>query len=411
MNMKLKKRFVLLALIPLLASCSGTSTPSSKPSDVSKPSIPSSLPDSTSNKSDVVDDKTKFVINAPGKEEDTYQNVSGDDKNPSHPAISGYVFEGWYSEKEGGRKIDFSKTSPKVCYGHWTEYDQLTAAEKLEYFINTLTEFSGDVVHTEGDETIAYQSALAEGVYTGSDYFFADRYEGTFVNFDHYTPYYARIEEDIAEDDRSFTVEQVNKMNHRIQVQDFYQDGYVYSVGKFDSNYRDYDDKNMTDGYTKSKMNLAKATSYLSIGYESYFLGYPSQLLTYMQKNHEFYEASTINGDQDREGDYYYFKNIDLTGVDPYTSTGLDFEIGFAVSSTSGDYSMTTVYSATSGIAFSKGKIAHCNMTKVIGTALNNELLEVYSYSSTYDFEQGDLNRSYNGVKFRLEDFDELEEE
>lgn len=408
--MKYTKTFLVLLSVIALASCGKNDTGSSSKADSSKGSGSLSASD-TSGKSDIEDTSTKFVINAPGKEDEVYQNQSSDEKNPSHPAIEGYVFEGWYTEKEGGRKVDFSKSAPKTCYGHWTDYDQLTSAEKLEYFINTLTEYSGNVIHTEADESVAYQSALSQDIYVGTNHFFADRYEETFVNFDHYTPYYAYTEDDIADEDKKYSVAEVNKINHRIQIQEFYQDGNVYSVGKFDPEFRNYNKVDMQDGYSKSKMNLAKAKANLSIGFESYFLGYPSQLLTYMQKNHDFYEASTIGGAEGKEGDYYYFDNIDLTGVDPYTSKGVDFEIGFAITTTSGDYNMTSIYQATSGIAFKDGKIAHCNMTKVTGTSLNNELMEVYSYSNFYDFIQGDINRPYDGTKFDLADFDELEDE
>ena len=407
--MKYAKTILTLLSVFTLASCGGNSSEHSTTNTGTGSGNPSASQNSA--KSDVEDTSTKFVIHAQGKEDDIYKNLSMDLTKPSHPAIEGYAFEGWYTEKEGGRKVDFSKSQPKICYGHWTDYSQLTASEKLEYFINTLTEYSGEVVHTDADESVAYQSALSEDIYVGTDHFFADRYEDTFVNFDHYTPYYAYTEDDIADEDKKYSLAEINKINHRIQIQEFYQDGNVYSVGKFDPEFRNYSKVDMKDGYSKSKMNLAKAKSTLSIGFESYFLGYPSQLLTYMQKNHEFYEASSISGDEGKEGDYYYFKNIDVTGVDPYLDSGIDFEIGFAITSTSGDYNMTSIYQATSGIAFKNGKIAHCNMTKVIGSSLNNELLEVYSYSNFYDFTQGDINRPYDGVKFKLSDFEELEDE
>ncbi len=402
------KKYLPLLLIPFLTGCNDTT-------NNSVPSNNSNSQDSTKTSLSKEDEVkgTKFIVNAPGKENDIYTNISKDKSDPSHPIIKGYVFDGWYTEKEEGKKCDFtSDVEPKVAYGHWRKYDDLTDAEKLEAFILTLKDYSGTVNHTEANESVSYQSALSQNVYAGKDFFFADRYETTFVNTEHYTPYYAETEEDIYDEDKNYSIDEVNKLNHRITVQDFYDDKTLYSVGKFDKDYRNYDSINMKDGYSKQKMKLSKAKENLSIGFESYFLGYPNQLLTYMQDDdHEFYEANDIGGDLGKEGDYYYFENIDLTDVDPYNSKGIDFQIGFAISTTKNDYTFTTVYQGSAGIAFKNGKIANCNMQKVIATALGGSYLEVYSYSTSYYFEQGDINREFNGTKFDIKDFEEYQDE
>lgn len=403
------KKLITFLLIPFLTSCGENKTNSTPNNSNSNNSTINSSNIDSNNK----ENSTKFIINAPGKENEIYTNISKDKTDPSHPIIKGYVFDGWYTDKEDGKKCDFTKEKqPSEVYGHWRKYDDLTDAEKLEAFIKTLKDYSGKVNHTEANESISYQSALSQNVYAGKDFFFADRYETTFVNTEHYTPYYAETDEDIYEEDKQYSIDEVNKMNHRITVQDFYEDKTLYSIGKFDKDYRNYDSTSMKDGYSKQKMKATKANENLSIGFESYFLGYPNQLLAYMQdEDHEFYEANDIAGDVEKEGDYYYFENIDLTGIDPYTSKGIDFQIGFAVSTTKNDYTLTTIYQGSAGIAFKDGKIANCNMQKAIATALSGSVLEVYSYSTNYYFEQGDINREFTGTKFDLKDFEELESE
>ena len=54
-----------------------------------------------------------FYYNCPGHEGEVYQNVSSDPTNPSYPMVPGYLFQGWYTAKEGGEAWDFT-SSEKV---------------------------------------------------------------------------------------------------------------------------------------------------------------------------------------------------------------------------------------------------------------------------------------------------------
>ena len=53
----------------------------------------------------------------------TYTNLSGKlESTPEQPTMTGYTFDGWYTEPVGGSKVTTSTvfTSDATIYAHWT---------------------------------------------------------------------------------------------------------------------------------------------------------------------------------------------------------------------------------------------------------------------------------------------------
>lgn len=144
----MKKIYSFILLFPLLlVSCGeGNVNPSTSPSE---------------------EESYKLIVNCPGHEDESYENKSGDDLNPSRPSIKNYYFDGWYDQKDGGELVDFSNYNGSA-YGHWTSNKDMTDAQKLDRFIKDLTMMSGTVNHTFGDQSISVQYSISDQVYTGT---------------------------------------------------------------------------------------------------------------------------------------------------------------------------------------------------------------------------------------------------
>ncbi len=390
-----KTRITLFLLSFLLVSCNKT-------------------PNASGNSSSVSQEKTEFIVNAKGRENETYANISTDPLNPSHPVIDGLLFEGWYTAPEGGEKWDFSSAErPSKLYAHWKDFTARNDTEKLDVFLTQLTSWSGKVSHTEGEIEISIQYAIADRVLTGTSGFTTNRYSNNFVQTKNYSPYYAEDDQVVKEEDSGKTAEQVNKENFFSLVEDSYTDGCVYTITEYNKEHADYDSSSNIDGYNKSaKVDIASANNYLDISFASYFLGYPKQLLSSREEGHEFYKASNDETNQDQEGDFYYFNNVNPTIIDPWGKQGGHFEIAYAISdTTSQGYLSTTYYAVDAGIAFKDGKIAHCSVTKLTAMLLNNEAQRIIQTQNYYDFSQGDYEaRNYNGPKLDYHNFQQYEE-
>lgn len=355
-----------------------------------------------------------FYYNCPGHEGEVYQNVSSDPTNPSYPMVPGYLFQGWYTAKEGGEAWDFTSSEkvPASLYAHWLDWSTIsTDHERLRIFLNTLVTLSGTVNSVYGENDITYRSAVAGSqVFGGTNCFFSDRYENNFIETRSYSPYYAASDVEVKETDSGKTASQVNEANFFCLEQESYEDdGRIYAIRQYSEAHEGYDKNNYPDGYTKSEvMTAEKASQQLDISFAAYFLGYPSVLLALMDQGHTFYRD---NGDGTAlQGDFYYFKNVDPTQIDVWGKNGTDFEIAFSYTrqGSSGMY-YTIYYSAGAGVAFKDGKIAHCTVNKVESNIVDNETVDITQTQSFYDFNQGDYeHRPFTGSKFQREDFKEL---
>ena len=141
--MKKTKLFLLLPL--LLASCQKT-----KDSSSFLPSAPTTP-------------EKRLIVNAPGREDEVYQSVSGDESAPSHPIIQGLLFDGWYTQRVGGDRFDFntSRAVPDNLYAHWIDFSNKTDAEYLAAFVSLLTDLSGTVNHLIGESSYSIAYAIA----------------------------------------------------------------------------------------------------------------------------------------------------------------------------------------------------------------------------------------------------------
>ena len=399
----MKKSKLSLFLIPmLLVACN-------KPASDSATGSTESV-----NRPNVSENTLKgLIVNAPGREDEVYESVSGDATAPSHPIIKGQLFKGWYTERTGGEKWDFAsgKETPSVLYAQWEDFSNKNDTEYLDAFLSLLKDLSGTVNHTVGDSSFSIQYATAAQVFTGSNGFVSDRYENSFVQTKNYSPYYAENDYQVKPEDKGKTAEQVNTENYFSLVEDSYTDGAVYTITQYNKGFQQYD-ASQKDGYEKTaNVTEEKASSYLDISFASYFLGYPSQLLASMKAGHEFYRAETDSEDQEKEGDFYYFNQVDPTTIDPWDKKGTNFEIGYAISTQKDEYLWTDYYRASAGIAFKDGKIAHCTVEKVNAALLNNEAQMLATRNSFYDFYQGDYaSRAYNGTKLDYHNFEQYED-
>ena len=53
-----------------------------------------------------------LIVNAPGREDEVYESVSGDATAPSHPIIKGQLFKGWYTDIENINAGQFTDLTP-----------------------------------------------------------------------------------------------------------------------------------------------------------------------------------------------------------------------------------------------------------------------------------------------------------
>ena len=145
----MKKSKLSLFLIPmLLVACN-------------KPASDSATGSTESVNSPNVSENTLkgLIVNAPGREDEVYESVSGDATAPSHPIIKGQLFKGWYTERTGGEKWDFAsgKETPSVLYAQWEDFSNKSDTEYLDAFLSLLKDLSGTVNHTVGDSSYRIQ--------------------------------------------------------------------------------------------------------------------------------------------------------------------------------------------------------------------------------------------------------------
>lgn len=359
-----------------------------------------------------------FYYNCPGHEGEVYQNVSSDPTNPSYPMVPGYLFQGWYTEKENGDLWDFTSSEkvPSSLYAHWLDWSSVkTDHERLRLFVNTLIALSGTVNSVYGENDFTYSSALASGqVFGGTNAFLANRYENNFVETYTYSPYYAASDVEVKEEDSGQNASQVNAKNFFCVDQESYEDdGRIYNIRQYNIEHEGYDKTGMKDGYTKSSvMNEEQASKQLDISFAAYFLGYPSVLLALMDQGHKFYRDDG-NGSSNIQGDFYYFKNVDPTTIDVWGKTGAEFEIAFSYTRQgSSGMNYTIYYDAGAGVAFKDGKIAHCTVNKIESNIVDGDPVDVTKTQSFYDFHQGDYeHRPFEGTRFQYQDFTEITED
>lgn len=358
--------------------------------------------------------KIVYIVNSEGRENEEYTNLSKDPYNPSHPAIKGLGFSGWYTERQGGEKYDFSSgKSVSKLYAHWYDFDSMNDQNKLERFIDTLHSWCGTINKTVASTSFKYASVMSEYEYVGESGSVSERYDN-FVKTMTYSPYYASADAEVRDDDAPMTAKQVNEKNFFLTTEDHIEkeaDGSdsLITVYQYNKDHEGYSPSYNEDGYEKST-NVTNIENSMSIDFSAYFLGYPAILLYYMKAGHEFKRVTAE--DTSIEGDYYYFEGVDPTAIDPYVDTGAKFTISYVVSqlSTSG-YLWTDIYQTEASVAFKDGVISHCRVYKLTGTAINSETQEAYSYDSSYDFYQGSITREYTGTKLNYKDFNELVDE
>lgn len=390
----MKKIYSFILLFPLLlVSCGeGSINPSTSPSE---------------------EEGYKLIVNCPGHEDESYENKSGDDLNPSHPSIKNYYFDGWYDQKDGGELVDFSNYNGSA-YGHWTSNKDMTDAQKLDRFIKDLTMMSGTVNHTFGDQSISVQYSVSDKVYTGTSSFLADRYDNLVVTKT-YSPYYAVADEVVKEEDKGKTADEVNEANYFNRVDDYWEDGMYFNVYQYNQKHSGYNSIDYPDGYyVQQDITQNKANQLMSIDFSSYFLGVPSTLLANMNAGHKFTKIDNIEDDNiEVDGDFYYMDGFDSTVIDPWDTktAGASFGLAFTVSNTTtSGYLVTNAYTTEASVAFRNGKIAYCRVFKSQIYYINRDAQMAVTTESNYEFTQGDITREFDGDRLDYQDFQEYED-
>ena len=349
------------------------------------------------------------LTNADDEIYETVETVNGKLARPNiDPTVKNFCFDGWFASKEGGEEYQFSPASivPSELYAHWTVYSSLNPAQKVKRFIDKIDSLNPNSSSTYADTDSTIQYAISDTIFTSKDIFVANRYKENIVETRHYYPAYCLDENDFTEDQRNrhLTVEEANKENEYLLVQDQLVDTNFYSIYDYNENHSSYDPNDgKDDGKTVTKVDLNKIDSYLDIGFSAYFLGIPSTLQAALASGKTMKEVTVL--DQEADGDWYYIADINPTIIDA-SSSGSSFSLSYCLSSsTSNGNIVTYLYSTSAEIAFVEGEIRHCQVSKQIYYAIDGDVQMAISSVSNYDFNSVEEFPSFDGTTLNIDDY------
>ena len=378
--------FVLSLPLFLLSACGGNSAPAESSAEGAL---------------------TQFYLND-GTDTVSFELRAGADgllANPGKPGIRNhFVFDGWFTEKEGGEKFDFSYKAPSALYAHWHFWNGAPRDQKVLDFVDAIKELTPLTVKTYGDVDIAYQSQQSGGVMTMKDIFVAKRYE-ELVQTEHYYPKYYTAETDLSDDQKEegITIEQANEQALTQTVQDYYEDGTFYSLHRYNKN-NPAVDKSASNYREEKKVDPDKAEAYMAIDFSSYFLGGVNALYGLLANKNWSASEVQSKGRLSLGANAYYIKGLDPTAFDS-KATGLNFEVAYTRFKQGSEYSMTTLYESSGSVALVNGKILHAQVVTVNQTYVDSDLMEQYTFESMYDFTPGESFPSFEGERLVPKDF------
>lgn len=389
-----------LASIFLLASCGGNAPQATSSSIASsESSVAASSSEEKANQTTFYDgDKVLYTKPI---------NANGYVGNPGTPLKKNFVFDGW--KDADGNDFDFSMKAPSKLFAKWVLYEGLDDDEKLERYIHRIQELCPVVSETRGYVETAYQYAVAEGVFTSIDIFNAKRYADYTVITNHYYPKICYVEDDLSDEEKrlGLTIDDVNKKNQTLTVQEHYASGKLTTIYDFNELHENHDAADK-DGKEIVSIKDAQVDTALSIDFASYFMGWANQLVGLI-RNHSMTCIPSYDEDMVIDSDFYYITPMNVSTLD-CDSIGATFGFAYAFTYESNGHYVTSFYSSEGNFAFVNGKIRHCQVQKQYMSFLDGDGLEAVTSLSVFDFNDVDDYPRYEGTLLDPADYDLLED-
>ncbi|MGN1261702.1 MAG: hypothetical protein ACI4UT_01370 [Candidatus Enteromonas sp.] len=347
------------------------------------------------------ENKTTFYQNLDAGDETVLyvvDQVEGKVENPGTPLVNRFVFDGWYEEREGGERFDFSSAAPASLYAHWVVYSDLTDAEKLSRYVTRIQDMCPLVSETRAhvESVIAYSTA--ESPFYTVDNFVAKRYEGV-TEIRHYYPKVCYSEADLSSEEVAAgkSVEEVNAANLTLLEQDFYEDGKFYAFYDYNELHPNAS-SGQEDGKDVIACSEAIGESYLSIDFSSYFMGWASQLAYLLKNNPAMSPNNSVS--EDFGNNSYWIKEMNVSTLDDTKSSGA-FAFAYTYSQdTEQGMTWTTLYQSTAEFAIVDGKIRHCQVSKIMNQYLDGSALMSLQSVSLFDFDSVEALAPFEGERF-----------
>ncbi len=393
---------LLLSGALLLSSCTqGGGQASSEAS--------SSSPSSSSPSSEVITNKVRLYLNVSSTDLTVYKelspNAAGFVEEPIEPVSANRVFQGWYTEREGGNPFYFNSAAPSSLYAHWTLMADLTDAQIVKEYQDKVQRYCPLVGHVQADiETQLWYANASDRVFTGKTHLEAYRYTDITI-LKNYSPDYYATDDDLTEDQKKagHTAEELNAENLWSTEQDTLdENNNFYQVVTYNTRNPNYESSN-TDYKAVTALTQDKPETALNIDFSSYFMGYINQLYGYLKAGKQMQRLANLSTSY--VGDYYYISEIDPSQLDA-SQLGQTFAYAYMVNNqTSSGYTVGYEYVVSGGMAFSNGKIVHCQVEKVIGYYVDGEMQMMITTENTFDFDPVDKYEEYSGARLNPDDY------
>ncbi len=388
---------LLLSASLLLSSCSQGGGESSSSSQT------------PSSSSEVVVNKVCLYMNTSSSDMKVYKelspNAAGFVSEPIEPVSANRVFMGWFTERDGGNPFYFNAAAPSALYAHWQLIADMTDAQIVKEYQDKVQRYCPLVGHVQADiETQLWYANASDRVFTGSTHLEAYRYSDITI-LKNYSPDYYATDDDLSEEQKKagHTAEELNALNLWSTEQDTLdENNNFYQVVTYNTKNPSYNSEN-TDYKEVTQLTQDKPDTALNIDFSSYFMGYINQLYGYLKAGKKMQRLAALS--TDFVGDYYYISEIDPSTLDA-SQLGQTFAYAYMVNSqTSSGYTVGYEYVVSGGMAFSNGKIVHCQVEKVIGYYVDGEMQMMVTTENTFDFDPVEKYEEYSGTRLNPDDY------
>lgn len=359
--------------------------------------------------SEIIANKVLLYMNTSSTDVAVYKelspNAAGFVSEPIEPVSSNRVFLGWFTQREGGNPFYFNAAAPSALYAHWELMADMTDAEIVKEYQDKVQRYCPLVGHVQADiETQVWYANASDKVFTGTSHLEANRYSDITI-LKTYSPDYYATDDDLTEDQKKagHTAEELNAQNLWSVEQDTLDDSNnFYQVITYNTKNPSYDSYN-TDYKIVTQLTQDKPDTALNIDFSSYFMGYINQLYGYLKAGKKMQRLSALSNDY--VGDYYYITEIDPSKLDA-SQLGQTFAYAYMVNSqTSSGYTVGYEYVVSGGMAFSNGKIVHCQVEKVIGYYVDGEMQMMVTTENTFDFDPVEKYADFTGDRLNPDDY------
>ena len=365
--------------------------------------------DGQTTSSEVIANKVLLYMNTSSTDASVYKELSpngaGFVEEPLEPVSANRVFQGWFTEREGGNPFYFNAAAPSALYAHWTLLADMTDAEIVKEYQDKVQRYCPLVGHVQADiETQLWYANASDRIFTGKSHLEANRYTDITI-LKNYSPDYYASDDDLTEEQKKagHTAEELNAQNLWSTEQDTLDESNIfYQVITYNTSNPSYESAN-TDYKVVTALTQDKPDTALNIDFSSYFMGYINQLYGYLKAGKKMQRLSGLSTEY--VGDYYYISEIDPSKLDS-SQLGQTFAYAYMVNNqTSSGYTVGYEYVVSGGMAFSNGKIVHCQVEKVIGYYVDGEMQMMVTTENTFDFDPVDKYEEYSGTRLNPDDY------